>query len=242
MLCSRVRGQALVLFFSASLYGPAVSQVSPPPASAPSAEVTLRIIVVSSREKAEQILDQLRQGQDFPMLAKQESSDSTAEEGGLIGRVDSATLRTELREALRAVGPDKISPIARTPLGYAILEPDTLPTRSEGAKTGANAATVATGSVKLMFNVGGLPEVELGFGRFPKEPGWAQDLSLICQTRKNVVSRQKDKLDKLKKDLVAATDLNAKSAADAPPFCEAPNSVRTCRMPTMSSTSPSYTG
>jgi tetratricopeptide (TPR) repeat protein len=197
MLCSRVRGQALVLFFSASLYGPAVSQVSPPPPSAPSAEVTLRIIVVSSREKAEQILDQLKQGQDFPMLAKQESSDSTAEEGGLIGKVDSATLRTELREALRAVGPDKISPIARTPLGYAILkvEPDTLPTRSEGAKTGANAATVSTGSLKLMFNVGGLPEVELGFSRFPKEPDWAQDLRLICQTRKNVVSREKDKLE-----------------------------------------------
>jgi hypothetical protein len=157
----------------------------------------LRIIVVSSLEKAERILDRLKQGQDFAVLARQESIDSTADDGGLIGKIDPANLRAELRNALQAVGPDKICPVARTPLGYAILQvvPDSTPPGSESSKTGANAATVSTGSVKYTFNVGGLSEVELGLGRFPKEPGWDQDLRRICQTRNNVVSRERDNLE-----------------------------------------------
>jgi hypothetical protein len=198
MVCSRVRGLALALFLLSVLWRqPLVSQVSSPPSSAPSAQVTLRIIVVGSLEKAERVVDRLKQGQDFATLARQESIDSTAEEGGLIGRIDPATLRAELRDSLQAVGPDRICPVARTPLGYAILQvvPDTVPTGDNSAKTGPNAATASTGSVKFVYNVGGLSEVDFGLSRFPKEPGWDQDLRLICQTRKNVVLSEKDKLE-----------------------------------------------
>jgi FG-GAP-like repeat/ASPIC and UnbV/PPIC-type PPIASE domain len=200
MVCSRIRCQALALFFSAILcWLPLVSQASPPPSSARSAEVTLRIIVVSSLEKAERILDQLKKGRDFAVLAKQESIDSTADEGGLIGKIDPANLRTELRDALRAVGPDRICPVVRTPLGYAILQvvPETAPTAGNSAKTGANAATIATGSVKFTFNVGGLLEVESGLTGFRKEPGWDQNLGLICQTRNKLVATEKNDLEHL---------------------------------------------
>src|SRR4029077_11601225 len=80
-----------------------------------------RMIVVSSQEEAERILSQLRQGQDFATLAKQKSIDTTSDAGGLMQNVLPSTLRPEMRDALQAMAPGQLSPVLRTPLGYAIL-------------------------------------------------------------------------------------------------------------------------
>src|ERR1017187_5177058 len=59
----------------------------------------LRVIVGSSEAEAQQILDRLKKGEDFGILAKDKSIDPNAEDYGYLGRVDVATLRPELREA-----------------------------------------------------------------------------------------------------------------------------------------------
>ena len=95
---------------------------SPPAAKESSKGVAFQVIVVSTPELARQVLEKLKAGSDFATLAKEKSIDPTADTGGFTGRMDLATLRPELRDALKGVAPGQLSPIARIPSGYAILK------------------------------------------------------------------------------------------------------------------------
>jgi peptidyl-prolyl cis-trans isomerase D len=59
---------------------------------------------VGSADEAQRILESLKKGEDFAALAKQKSTDATADDGGYMGKIDPATLRPELREALNGSG------------------------------------------------------------------------------------------------------------------------------------------
>src|SRR5262249_24540106 len=85
-------------------------------------QVTLAIIVLSSQDRARQVLDQLQQGADFGALAKKLSIDTTADQGGFMGQVSRANLRPELRNAVRNLDPGQLSSIVRVPLGFAIVK------------------------------------------------------------------------------------------------------------------------
>src|SRR5262252_4233100 len=111
MLC----GSGLVC---ALLYG----QSAKPDESARPKEVALQVIVVTTPEQANQVLARLKAGYDFASLAKEKSIDPTADSGGYMGRMDPASLRPELRDALAGVGPGQISAVAQIPSGYAILK------------------------------------------------------------------------------------------------------------------------
>jgi len=84
--------------------------------------VSVRIIVVATRGQALSIVEQLSKGVDFAALARENSTDSTAAEGGYMGKVDPGTLRAELREALRGLGPGQVSQVVKIPSGYAIIQ------------------------------------------------------------------------------------------------------------------------
>jgi PPIC-type PPIASE domain len=164
-------------------------------ASNPSSEeLTLQIIVVGSPEEAQHILDRVKKGESFPVLAKEKSIDPTAEEGGLLGRVSLSMLRPELRAALGGVGPGEISPVVRTTLGYAILKVVERGGSSGNTNSGGSSAMAATGSVKYVFNLGGLGEAELGLTKAPKTSDWRQDLRQICATRKQSLAAEKESL------------------------------------------------
>ena len=77
---------------------------------------------MSSSGEALQILGRLRYGEDFAALAREKSTGATAADGGSMGKVDPATLRRELREALQGVGPGQVSAPVEIPSGYAILK------------------------------------------------------------------------------------------------------------------------
>lgn len=143
----------------------------------------LRIIVASSADDAERLLTRVRQGEDFAALAKAESLDPSNRDGGLLGRVSVATLRPELRNALRGLAPGQLTAIVQVPLGYAFLriEPDGDPTSA--ATASAMPALLATGSVKYVLDVGGLPEAEAVLREFRKPANWDQDPATICQVR-----------------------------------------------------------
>lgn len=177
---------------------PLISQSSQSAADGSSDEVTLQIIVVGSAEQAQNILDRVKKGESFLTLAKENSIDSTAEDGGRMGSVSLSMLRPELRNALKDVAPGQISPVVRTTLGYAILKvvqrgPEG---NSGNPKSGGSSATVSTGSVKYTLNVDGLGEAELGFMRASKPSDWSQDPHKICQTRKQSIVAEKTSLEK----------------------------------------------
>src|ERR1700676_1309278 len=86
------------------------------------AQLNLQVIVVDSPDKAHLILERLRKGEDFAAIAKKESIDPSATEGGYLGLIDLSTLRPELREALKGIEPGRITEVIAVATGYVILK------------------------------------------------------------------------------------------------------------------------
>ncbi len=167
----------------------------------------LRIIVVNTAAEAEQTLARLKNGEDFAVLAKEKSTDPTADAGGYMGIVDPAGLRPELRDALAGVKVGGISSIAHISSGYAIVK--VLAPSSVSEMKDANrqriAALSSIGSVKYAPNVSGVGEAESALFRSPKPPGWGQDLRQVCETRKETLANATKKMEALLAPSNAAT-------------------------------------
>ena len=82
----------------------------------------LSIIVTASEPEAQRVRESLIRGEDFATLARSQSIDPSAHDGGYLGNLDPANLRRELREALKGVGAGQLSAIVKIPSGYAILK------------------------------------------------------------------------------------------------------------------------
>jgi tetratricopeptide (TPR) repeat protein len=197
VLPSRAPQVKRILLAIAVLCTRVLAQASQPEASRTSQDVTLRIIVVSSEEQAQHILEELRQGKDFAVEAKANSIDSSAGDGGYLGGVAASHLRPELRDGVAGLSPGQISPIVKTPLGFAILRVEGRDGSEPNAASdrGGTAATAAVGSVKYVFNLGGLGEAELGLNNFEKPVGWDRDPRKICEIRNQSLAQEKMSLD-----------------------------------------------
>lgn len=167
--------------------------------SAPAGEVALQVIVANTAEQANQLLERLKAGYDFAALAKEKSVDPTADSGGYMGRMDPATLRPELREALRGVGPGQISAITRIPSGYAILKvlPESKAEEIENAPKSRLQALSAFGSVLKSPGISGFGDANDALLRFPKAPGWDRDSVLACQMRTQSLAAATESMEKV---------------------------------------------
>jgi tetratricopeptide (TPR) repeat protein len=175
----------------------------------------LRLIVVGSQDEAEDVLERLARGQDFEALAREKSIDTTAGDGGYLGKVDPATLRPELRDALRGVQPGRYTGVVRIPTGYAILlvlsdrdspsfKDDNNPTRILGAS--------ATGAVQITLPVAGLNEADAVLLGAPKPDDWNTDLRAICDARTKPIS---ELLARLERTPITADDESKLDAVEA---------------------------
>ena len=161
--------------------------------------VPLRIIVVSTAAEADQILARLKSGEDFAVLAKEKSTDPTADSGGYMGIVDPGMLRSELRNALAGVQAGGISSVAHISAGYAIvkvLSPYSV-SEMENANRDRLAALSAIGSVKYTPNVSGIGEAESALFRSSKPEGWGQDLRQVCDSREQTLANATKKMEDL---------------------------------------------
>jgi tetratricopeptide (TPR) repeat protein len=195
-LASKLGQIAQFLLVVTALCPQLFSQAVQPGTNNISEELTLRIIVVSSPEQAQKILDELRNGEDFTTLARMDSIDSKASDGGYLGHVSLSALRPELRKALVGVAPGHTSPIVKSPLGFAILkvEAEPAPASSSSAVTTGTPATNSSGSVKPTWGVGGFVEAEAGLYNLSKPAGWDRDPKQICGMRKQSQAHVKDSL------------------------------------------------
>jgi len=192
---------------------PLCAQSSASSSNPTSTQTPLRILVVDSLAKAQQIVERLKRGEDFAVLAKEKSSDATAESGGYMGTIDPSMLRAELKEALTGVAPGQVSPIVHIPEGYAILKvlpPDSV-VQMENSNRNRLAAVSALGSVKYTPNVSGIGEAESALFRSAKPPGWDQDLKMVCESRKQTLANATRRLE----DLLAPSN-SAALAGQAP--------------------------
>jgi len=178
----RLGREAQILVCAIALAGIAASVLGSAPDD-PDSALWMRLIVVHSSEEAQRLVDQLRHGADFAVLAREISVDATAIDGGLLGRVDPASLRPELRDALKGIQPGQISGIARIPSGYAILRllPATEVAALGPTNRGRQAEISASGSVRLLFEVDGLGEAFAKITQIPKRDGWEQSPQGICE-------------------------------------------------------------
>ena len=176
------------VFLAAPAFNPGVVAAQ----SSASHTVGLRIIVVDSADEAARILELLKQGADFATIAKKESMDPNAGNGGYLGEIDPATLRPELRDGLRGLAPGQISAVIAIPSGYAILQvqsPSNHPSNRSPAvsatEPGSALPLSATGAIRYQPFVGGKGEADLAFRSVPKPDGWSQDLQAMCKIRKD---------------------------------------------------------
>ena len=158
----------------------------------------LRIIVVSSAEQARQILSELEKGASFAELAQKQSIDSTAGDGGSLGKVSLSSLRPELRDAVVGLVPGHVSAIVKSPLGFAILKVEGEPNSSTGSAGTAGGITAlnALGSVKQTWGLGGFLEAEVGLYKYKKPAGWDRDPQMICAMRKQSFAQEKQSMER----------------------------------------------
>lgn len=76
----------------------------------------------ATKKKAELILKDLRAGKDFSEIAKKESDDSHAANGGLIGFVQKGDLIEEIDEAIFKLEPNQISDVVETTQAYHLFK------------------------------------------------------------------------------------------------------------------------
>jgi tetratricopeptide (TPR) repeat protein len=157
------------------------------PAQPAARAVTLRIIVTATQDEASRLADRFHKGEDFPALARAASIDASASAGGLIGRFELAALAPNVRQALGGLGPGQITAVVQIPTGFAVFQvvSDVTPADGSPFSPASIAALSATGSVKYVPDVGGLPEAEAVLRDFPKTADWNQDPRLVCQARQD---------------------------------------------------------
>jgi tetratricopeptide (TPR) repeat protein len=143
----------------------------------------MRIIVVPSESEAQQILDQLKQGANFPDLAKKLSSDPTAANGGFMGRPDPAALCPEIKDALKEVAAGGTTGVVQVPAGYAILKVLTDSELPPNAGFVPTSVAMAACSLRPAVLVSGLGEADTIFREFPKSDSWNEDLRQACAIR-----------------------------------------------------------
>ena len=177
--------------------------------------IAVRIIIVNSAGEAQTLLDRLKTGDDFGVLAQEKSVDPTANDGGFMGKLDPATLRAELRDALRGVEPGQVSRIVKIPAGYAILKvlPNAEAVDLENADRSRQAAISAAGSVRYAPDVDGWAEAQSFLTRVPLPDDWGQDLHSICESYGQSFSKAMGVLENFLDPMNKESQLRVKNAA-----------------------------
>lgn len=160
-----------------SLWLPAAVTTLAAAEAQPGTERVLGMILVSERERAEDLLARIQAGDNFQVLATRYSTDATAAEGGYLGPVKLADVRPELRQALEGVAQGQVTPVFETPAGFMILKVLRKARPKADPNTGSNA-------IQFAAYVSGFEESLYFFSRHAKPAEYAQDLKAICEIRR----------------------------------------------------------
>jgi hypothetical protein len=142
---------------------PALPRSSPNVTTTP--ELILQNITVRSRARAEDVLQQLNDGESFSELAREYSIDASGPKGGNLGAVKPMSLSPELREALQGVNAGEVTAITKTSSGYCILK-----------------------VLRPLTAMSGFDQAEYFFARIKKSPGFGQDFREICSLKSKAVA------------------------------------------------------
>ena len=89
---------------------------------------------VLAREKAQQVLEQLKAGEDFAELARQVSEDTSTDDGGDLGFFGRGMMHPEFERVAFELEPGQFSDPVRTPFGIHLIKNTAKPRTSEQAR------------------------------------------------------------------------------------------------------------
>jgi hypothetical protein len=158
-------------------------------------QITFRLIVVSSAERAQALLSDITAGASFEVIARAQSSDPSAERGGLIGPVALSELRPELRDALRDLQPGAVSSVMRMPTGFALVQ-RVRDAAASSMRGGEILAVASVGSVRGTISVDGFSEANTALNSIDKPEDWNQNPRQICELRQQTIGNVKAALSK----------------------------------------------
>lgn len=152
--------------------------------------VNLQVIAVRTTDQAQSVLARLKNGEDFAALAREDSIDPHAADGGYVNDVDLATLLPPLRAALAAMRPGDISAPIQVARGFVILK--LLSRAGSSGSTGPgqgmgpnqSAAGSEPSAIQYPADVAGQVLADMLFDKYPKPKGWEQNLEEVCAIRK----------------------------------------------------------
>jgi hypothetical protein len=163
-------------------------------------QVSFRLIVVSTEDAARRLAERAAAGSDFAALARAESIDPSAGNGGLIGPIELDALRPELRDGLKNLAPGQVSAAIRVPTGFALVQ-RIQPGAASGSQRAVGAREIASvaavGAVKYTISVDGFSEANTALDGIAKPDRWNEDPRLICELRQQALSTVKTSLTAL---------------------------------------------
>jgi tetratricopeptide (TPR) repeat protein len=146
----------------------------------------LAIIVTPTAADAEKVIKDFKSGTDFGVLAKEKSIDSTADDGGYLGRLNPIQLQPELRDAVNGISVGQISAPFRMSNGFAVVTIlSAAPHTQILTDRKQVSALISSGAVRTNADVGGFGIAENAFTSFSKPEGWDRDLYQMCEIRKH---------------------------------------------------------
>ncbi len=166
-----------VLFLLTSLGSSAFGQ-----SDSASHSVDIGIIETSTEAEAADVLKQLNAGWDFGVLAKEKSIDSTANDGGYMGRFSPGQLNEVLAKALSGLKTGQLSGIVPMSSGFAVLK--ILPAAPPpDLNLDHISAMIANGDIRQGPPICGFTEAYTVFQKYPKPEGWDHSLRQSCDLR-----------------------------------------------------------
>ena len=181
-LVTKSAGAHVLFAIWVSFFGAANLRAQQAPGSA---EEEIGIIVTRTAQQGQEALKELHAGMDFGVIAKEKSIDSTATDGGYMGRINPDRLRSELRDGLRGVKPGGLSGLVQLPSGFAILTVFANAPNHPDLNRARIAATNSSAAVRQSIVVSGNGEAKNVFDEYPKPKGWEHSLSAPCEIRRN---------------------------------------------------------
>ena len=146
-------------------------------------ELHVGIIITRTSEAAQAVLQALNAGMDFGVLAKENSIDPSADDGGYIGPKVVEDMPPVLRDALMSMHGEAFSRIVHVSNGFAILTIFPAAPKTQELDAGQMARLAKSGVVRQSISVAGLVDFHAAFRQYPKPEGWEKDLQQPCLIR-----------------------------------------------------------
>ncbi len=143
------------------------------------------VIFITSPGDAAETLRLLRAGMDFQVLAKERSTDASANDGGYVGH-DLSQRESALQDAAKNLKPGAYSDVVALKTGFAVVTLFAVPPRLKDLDAERIKSLASRGIVLDTIDISGMASANAALQAYPDKPdGWQHDPVKVCEVRTN---------------------------------------------------------